>query len=141
MRRFLNLYFVGSCLLGGMEIVDALVLIKSGGTFGTESTLFAIGEAFWVLVSCAAVIISIAVKVNPTIPISFVTYVIIGWSLTIFFAIFGGGKFLPVNAAGEHVLPIWAYYFGLGFGTYFMVANAITLARLAKKPVTSAQKF
>lgn len=121
-----------------MEIVDALVLIKTHGAFGTVTTVFAIVELFWVLVSCAAVVVSIIDKVNPLIPISFLVYNVTGWSLTLFFSLLGGGKFLPVNAAGEHVLPSWAYYFGLGFGIYFMLVNAIMLARRAKKPATSA---
>lgn len=138
MPKFLSLYLVFSCLVGAMEIVDAVVLIKTNGALGTVTTVFAIVELFWVLVSCAAVVVSIIDKVNPLIPISFLVYNVSGWSLSLLFLVLGGGKFLPLNAAGQHVLPLWVYYLGMGFGIYFMLVNAIMLARRAKKPATSA---
>lgn len=133
MQSFLKLYCCGSCLIGLIEIIDALVLIQNAGAFGSAPKIFAIFELFWVLVTCAAVAVFFVGRANLLIPVSFWVYNVSGWCLTFILAALSAGTAFALNSAGENVLPLWVCYCGLGFGVYFVVANAIMLTQLLKK--------
>ncbi len=133
MQNFLKLYCCGSCLIGLIEIIDAFVLIHDAGAVGSASKIFSILELFWVLASCAAVAVFFVGRANLLIPVSFLVYNVSGWSLTFILVALSGGTAFALNAAGDNVLPLWVCYCGLGFGVYFVVANAIMLSKLFRK--------
>ncbi len=131
---FAKFYILVSALIGLLQIVDGIFYVLHSGEPQLFNHLFSLLETGWVLVSIAAIIVFLNIKLPLTLPISYAAYNFSGWTYGVILCI----QLIMERKEGPVPVPIWAYWMGVVFGAYFCLYSFFNWRKLnggtLKKP-------
>ncbi len=123
--KFARLYILGSSIIGLLQIIDGIFYVVHGEP-QLFNHLFSLLETAWVLVSVAAIIVFLNIKLPLTLPIAYAAYNFTGWTFGVILCV----QMIMERKDGPVPLPSWAFWTGILFGLYFCLHSLLTWRRL-----------
>lgn len=126
---FSKAYIIGSCIIGLLQLVEAVVAFILAGKVVAFNYIFTVIEFLWVPVAIIAICTFVSEKKQFYLysPISYVAYNVMGWAVALTLAILDPRH--PDNQ--RELIPMEFIVGGAIFGTYFLIANAIIWKKLS----------
>ncbi len=125
---FAKIYAIGSCAIGVVQIVEAMLALVVSRKMEAWNYIFAGLEVLWIPVAAIAVCFLTTNKKHLISPLSFVAYEVIGFTVSLTLHI------VDPQPKNEE-LPLPFIIAGLLFGIYYLIAN-IKLYKELKNPTS-----
>ena len=126
----IELYLTFSILIGLIIILDAVLLLKENGQYGTNKVISVTTfiEFTWAIFSVYVLFKYTCSELSMLVPIVYVTYNILGWLYGLYLVskIDGG-----LEGVTQFFIPIWYVKFSLTFGVVFSCFSFIMLFRVS----------
>ena len=126
----IELYLTFSILIGLIIILDAVLLLKENGQYGTNKiiSITTLIEFMWAVVTVYVLFKYTCSEWSILVPVLYLTHNILGWLYGLYLAskIEGG-----IEGVSQFFVPIWYVKFSLTFGVVFSCFSFIMLFQVS----------
>lgn len=129
--KVISSYAAGAIVVGILETIDGVLLILNGGLINNFNLIVTLIELTWFLVSITFVVIFHRFKISLLSPISFITYILVGFT------------FASVSKSSQSTdvitVPVGFAAVGALFGIYYVIINERLRGQLAHHKQSSSE--